>query len=130
MAVKADGELFEITTYLAGKAVDAQMVASAGDFQENGWITLEGSGSLGEASVTLTGGTDGENPEAADYEAALAAYELCDFDVIVYCGEDTGVKAKLIPWVKTAGRTNSSSSVWWWMRKPTTRGSSPCGRVL
>ena len=101
VAVKADGELFEITTYLAGKAVDAQMVASAGDFQENGWITLEGSGSLGEASVTLTGGTDGENPEAADYEAALAAYELCDFDVIVYCGEDTGVKAKLIPWVKT-----------------------------
>ena len=101
VAVKADGELFEITTYLAGKAVDAQMVASAGDFQENGWVTLEGSGSLGEASVTLTGGADGENPGAADYEAALAAYELCDFDVIVYCGEDTGVKAKLIPWVKT-----------------------------
>ncbi len=40
--------------------------------------------------MTLTGGTDGGNPEAADYEAALAAYELCDFDVIVYCGRTLG----------------------------------------
>lgn len=95
-----DSEGFTLSTLLDGAEVDRQTVTLPGDFKENGWVKLTGSGALAAASVTpLTGGLDG-TVSAQAYSEYLTAIEPYRFNVMLYDGEDATVRAALRAFVK------------------------------
>src|SRR5690606_34251968 len=54
-----DPQLFDVITYVDGREVDVQTVASRAELQDNAWVTFGSSGELETtAGVNLTGGSD------------------------------------------------------------------------
>lgn len=93
------GGLWQIKTFLENEAVDVQKVSSAAQFEKNAWIELSGDGELCEATVTLSGGENGEKAQNA-WDKFLTALEFLQFNVIAYTGSDEAIKAKIAQFVK------------------------------
>ena len=91
--------IWQIKTFLAGEMVDSQNVSDISQFEENGWVKFFGEGELAAATVTLSGGENGEVTEDA-WDEFLKALEFLKFNVIAYTGSDMAVKAKIAQFVK------------------------------
>lgn len=87
LTVEAAGDRFKVETYLDAVLVDTQIISTATEFINNGFVSFTGSGTLEAASVNLTGGTDGA-AEEADYKECLQAAALVEFETIGYTGTD------------------------------------------
>lgn len=93
------GGLWQIKTFLGGNVVDVQTVSDISQFEDNGWVKPKGEGNLADATITLSGGDNGEVSEDA-WEKFLRALEFLKFNVIAYTGSDMAVKAKIAQFVK------------------------------
>ena len=90
---------FDVVTYLGTETVANQHVATASDLKANDFVSF-GSGTLEAAAATaLTGGTNG-TASGTTYSAALAAFEVENFNVIGYPGTETDVKALFVAFTK------------------------------
>lgn len=98
VTVTANEAGWQIKTYLGTAEVDAQTVTGVADFEENGFITLSGSGDLAAASVTLAGGGDGDI-ESGAYAAFMTELEKQQYNLIAYTGTDNTVAQNLVDFV-------------------------------
>lgn len=89
VAVIADPDsetVFDVTTYVGGRAVDTQTVAGIDDLENNAWVEFSGSGDLAATAATsLAGGVD-PTASAADDAAFMTAIEPYAWDIIAYDG--------------------------------------------
>lgn len=90
---------FAAETYLDGSLMDVQTISTYEQFEPNGLLYLEGSGTAKSLSVTLAGGTD-EQPQTADYEAFVKEAGRQFFNTMAYVGEEEEVKSLLATFVK------------------------------
>ncbi|SDN15224.1 phage tail sheath subtilisin-like domain-containing protein [Acetanaerobacterium elongatum] len=97
--VAKDGSVFVVKTFMDTLEVDTQIISKPQDFIASNYIELEGTGSLVNATVTLTGGTNGTVSSTA-YDDYLTALELLKYNVITYTGSDNAVKSKIAAFVK------------------------------
>src|SRR5690606_31197722 len=95
-----DSQLFDVITYVDGREVDVQTVASRAELQDNAWVTFGSSGTLeATAGVNLTGGTDGTVTNA-DYTDYLAAIELFDFNTMAAPVTDPTLKGVFVAFAR------------------------------
>ena len=98
-----DATKVDVVTYLDDMVMDSQTVAKDGgaaSLVANNFVTFGTAASLSIATATaLTGGTNGE-VTAANYTAALVAFEVESFNVIGYPGTDEDVKSLFAAFVK------------------------------
>ena len=99
VACEAYGELWKVTTFLDNDEVDSQVIKNVTDFEANSFVTMSGEGAFEAATVTLSGGKNGEVAENA-YSKFLEALEYCDYNVIAYTGDDAAVKSEIAVFVK------------------------------
>ncbi len=93
LTVEKDGELFVVTTYLAGKETDSQAVAGAGDLLDNDYVIFKKDGELKEtAGLPLTGGTNGDAPGITEYQDFLDASESLSFNALGCLSNDEEIK--------------------------------------
>lgn len=74
-------EKYVVSTHLAGQEVDAQLVAGAGELQDNDFVCWKPEAELSEGYLALSGGSSNKADTAA-YQAMLAALEGCDFNTL------------------------------------------------
>ena len=99
ITIAALGDLWQVKTFLNGVVMDSQLVADPTAFKANAFITITGVGAFSDATVTLSGGTDGDIPENG-YDAFLAALKTHTFQTIAYTGSDAAIKQKLVAYVR------------------------------
>lgn len=92
---------FALTTYFNGRVVDEQLIASADEFKDNGFISLQGVLD-GESVTVLTHLTGGENGtvKAGSHGDFLEKIQGEYFNVIAYPGVDEDIKNLYISFVK------------------------------
>lgn len=90
---------YVVKTYLNGKEMDVQTIASAAAFTQNSFIKLAGNGALTAVTVNLTGGSETPTDQES-YEGFLEACKLTDYQVISYTGIDNAVKGMFADFVK------------------------------
>lgn len=91
---------FDVKTYLSGKEVDVQTVATADELVSNDWVVFSGTGALtAAAGVPLANGDDGAatNQDYLDY---LAAVETLDFNVVGLPSTDNTLKQTFVSFAK------------------------------
>lgn len=95
---------YDVFTYLNSTKVDEQTITKYEDFVDNGYITIEGSGTIAEATtVKLAGGTSTEvttETEETEYTKFLTALELENYNYIAYTGTSDTVKALIVAFVR------------------------------
>lgn len=95
---------YDVFTYLNGTKVDEQTITKYEDFVDNGYITIEGTGTITEATTAkLTGGTSTEidtEAEETEYTKFLTALELQNYNYIAYTGTSSTVKSLIVAFVK------------------------------
>lgn len=98
-----DATNVDVVTYLDDMVMDSQTVAKAGgaaSLVANDFVTFGSAETLTIATATaLTGGTNGTT-KAANYTAALTAFEVEAFNVIGYPGTDEDIKSLFATFVK------------------------------
>lgn len=96
-----DESKMDVLTYLDGGEVDRQTVAANGaaDLKANDYVSFSGGELTAAVAAPLTGGTNGTVNGAA-HAAALAAFEVENFNVIGYPGTDVAVKSLYASFVK------------------------------
>lgn len=95
-----DSQLFDVITYVDGREVDVQTVASRAELQDNAWVTFGASGTLeATAGVNLTGGTDGTVTNA-DYTDYLEDIELFDFNTMAAPVTDPTLKGVFVAFAR------------------------------
>lgn len=68
VSVVKEGELYNVSTFVEGKQVDSQKVATIAELDENDYVLFSGTGVPEEnAGVTLANGTNGDTPNKQDY---------------------------------------------------------------
>ena len=93
------GKLWKVSTFMEDEEVDSQVVEKAGDFIPNSFIELSGEGTLGAATVTLSGGDNGKI-DTSGYAKFLEALEQYEYNTIAYTGDDNGIKSDIAVFVK------------------------------
>lgn len=99
VTVDKDGELFMVKTFLLTDVIDTQTVKTIADFKGNIFLKITGEGTLVPATVKLAGGTNGTKSTSA-YDNFLLKLQTKEFNVIAYTGDDSGIKSKIIDYVK------------------------------
>ncbi len=98
-----DATKVDVVTYLVDQVMDSQTVAKSGgaaSLKANDFVTFGAAATLSAATATaLTGGTN-KTVTAADYTAALVAFEVESFNVIGYPGTDEDIKSLFAAFVK------------------------------
>ena len=98
-----DATKVDVVTYLDDMVMDSQTVAKDGGAARlvaNSFVTFGTAASLTIATATaLTGGENAE-VKAANYTAALVAFEVESFNVIGYPGTDEDIKSLFAAFVK------------------------------
>lgn len=99
-----DKTKYNIYTYLQGTLVDEQVIGKYEEFQNNNFITIEGTGAITEvANVKLSGGTSTnttQETEEAAYTKFLEALELENYSYLAYTGTNETVKALIVSFIK------------------------------
>jgi len=88
------GDLWRIRTFLEDEEMDIQVISEVAQFEENGFIALEGEGAFSEITVSLEGGSNGSVSDKS-YDDFVDALELCEYNTIAYTGDDAVIKNKL-----------------------------------
>ena len=88
------GELWRVSTFVDGEEMDIQVLSDISQFEENGFVSIEGNGTMAEATVSLENGSNGSISEGS-YDKFLEALELCEYNTIAYTGADAAIKNKL-----------------------------------
>ncbi len=96
---QTDSSKFDVATFVNGNKKDEQTISSVSDFLPNGWIGLSGIGTLQEATVALTGGTD-QDPEETDYTKFLEDLKTVEFHTTCYEGEESDIKNAFIQFAR------------------------------
>lgn len=99
VTVAQSGDLWQVKTFVDGSVTDSQLVANAAAFETNDFVSISGTGALAAATVTLSGGSDGDETDTA-YDAFLEALKTEEFQTIAYTGDDVGIKQKLAEYVR------------------------------
>ena len=97
VTVKVVDETFVIKTFLGTVEMDSQTVKTAADFQENGLITITGTGTLTDATVKLTNGADGDEE---DYDGFFAEMEKHEYNILAYTGSDKETAGQIAAFVQ------------------------------
>lgn len=95
---KAD-DMWLVKTWLGTDLADSQKVSGLDALKANNLVVWSGSGDAADATVTLTGGTDGTQSSKA-WDDFLSALKLEEFQTIAYIGSEETVKSKIIAYVK------------------------------
>lgn len=98
VTVEASGESWVIKTFLDTVLVDSQVVTAIKDFVSNAFITISGTGTLSEASVTLTGGTDATEDNGV-WPLFFAELEKRQYNIIAYTGTDSATAQGIVDFV-------------------------------
>ncbi|MBQ4538255.1 MAG: phage tail sheath subtilisin-like domain-containing protein [Oscillospiraceae bacterium] len=88
------GELWRVSTFVDGEEMDIQVLSDISQFEENGFVSIEGNGTMAEATVSLENGSNGSISENS-YDKFLEALEMCEYNTIAYTGDDAAVKNEL-----------------------------------
>nr|DAJ95978.1 MAG TPA: tail sheath protein [Caudoviricetes sp.] len=96
VTVKPSDSKFVIKTFLGTVEQDSQIVSGPDGFVPNGFISIEGSGTLAEATVKLENGTDGATE---DYESYFAEIQKHEYNVMAYTGSDKETAQKIIDFI-------------------------------
>ncbi|QUH18937.1 phage tail sheath family protein [Alkaliphilus sp. B6464] len=95
-----DETKFDIITYLEGKKVDEQTVATIEELQANNFVVFSGTGApTVSAGISLTGGTNGA-ADGDSYSAFLDKIEAFSFNTLGYAGTDDLIKDLFIQFTK------------------------------
>lgn len=99
VAADVDDEAsFVVKTYVGGTLADSQTIGSVDEFEDNGFVTLEGT--LSEASgIVLSGGADTAFT-GSTYSDFLGLIEAESFTTVLYDGEDSTTKSLFVSFVK------------------------------
>lgn len=96
-----DTTKFDVRTYLDGREVDSQTVASASALLDNDYVVFKKDAALAATAGTpLAGGTDGEEITGADHSDFLAAIESHSFHTLCCPVTDEAIKALYIAFTK------------------------------
>lgn len=96
-----DTTKFDVRTYLDGRGVDSQTVASASALLDNDYVVFKKDAALAAtAGSPLAGGTDGEEITGADHSDFLAAIESHSFHTLCCPATDEAIKALYIAFTK------------------------------
>lgn len=88
--VNATGS-FDVETYLDGRLVDSQTVATAAELQQNKVVGFVGTGDLTAFSAALEGGTD-TTPTTQDYMTYFSKIQVFDFNTMALPVQDEAIK--------------------------------------
>ncbi len=99
VTVAKSDALWQIKTFVGGSVADSQLVADAAAFKPNSFISISGEGVLADATVTLSGGSDGAAAGTA-YDDFLQLLKTEQFQTVAYTGDDIAIKQKLADYVR------------------------------
>ncbi|GMQ62363.1 phage tail sheath family protein [Vallitalea maricola] len=102
ITIEAEGENFNVKTFIGTKLVDIQQgVKTVQDLQDNEFVVFSGSDSLtATAGASLTGGTNG-TVASENYTAYREAIEVYYFNTCaLYDVTDIGIKDAFKQWIK------------------------------
>lgn len=99
IAVRENGEQFDVVTLVGGAEADVQTVSDASELQDNDFVTFTGAALSASAGEPLTGGADKELTKA-DYEAFLDAVEPYTFQTLGCASEDDEVKELFVSFTR------------------------------
>ena len=95
-----DEAKFDVITYLEGKKVDEQTVATIEELKANNFVVFSGTGiATSSAGISLTGGTNG-TVDGNAYVSFLDKAEAFSFNTLGYAGTDDLVKDLFIQFTK------------------------------
>lgn len=105
VSVVQEGELYNVSTFVDGKQVDSQKVATITELEENDYVVFSGTGVPEEnAGKPLTGGTNGETQEKAtyypDYLKLLETARWQTMGCPDLADADTTLKANIVTFIK------------------------------
>ncbi len=96
-----DETKFDVKTLFAGREIDFQTVAKAGDLADNSYVTFKKDAVLAEtAGLTFTGGTNGDDVTGEDYAKFLEEIESASFQILCCPSSDDKVKALFTAYTK------------------------------
>ena len=96
-----DATKFDVATYLDGREVDSQTVATASALVDNDYVNFKKDSTLAATAGTpLAGGMDGEELTGADHSDFLSAIESHSFHTLCCPAMDEAVKALYIAFTK------------------------------
>jgi hypothetical protein len=99
--VEESNEVYDVTTALAGLAVDVQLeIKTMDDLKDSDWVTWARSATLeATAGMPLTGGTNG-TVQNADYQTFLDKVESFSFNTLGCPSDDALIKALFAAFTK------------------------------
>lgn len=99
--VEETNEIYDVTTALAGAAVDVQLeISGMADLKDTDWVTWVRSATLeATAGMPLSGGTNG-TVENADYQTFLDKIESFSFNTLGCPSDDSLIKALFAAFTK------------------------------
>ena len=101
VAVRADGALFIVETYVKGAIVDSQTVAEASEVDGNDYVTFAGTGALSvSAGMPLTGGTNGTVEEETAYTNLLSKLTTERYQTLAVTTDMAAIKANVATFIK------------------------------
>ena len=89
ITVTKDGETFFVETYLAGRLMDSQAVASYEELKDNDFVVFDQETDLTAGTKKMAGGTDG-TVETADHQTFLDLLESESFHTLGCISDDAG----------------------------------------
>lgn len=92
---------FDVKTLFAGREVDSQTVAKAGDLVDNNYAAFKKDASLAETAGTkFVGGTNGDAVTGEDYADFLEKMESASYQILCCPSDDDKVKALFTAFTK------------------------------
>lgn len=83
---------FQVNTLLAGQIVDSQIVTDGTKLKDNELVDFNGSASIVEGTITLTGGTSAATT-GTEYSEYFDAIQVYDFNTMAITSNDPATKA-------------------------------------
>ena len=83
---------FQVNTLLAGQIVDSQIVTNGTKLKDNELVDFNGSASIVEGTITLTGGTSAATT-GTEYSEYFDAIQVYDFNTMAITSNDPATKA-------------------------------------
>lgn len=99
VVTKANASKFDIVTYLDTLVVDSQTISSYGEFKDNGFITITGTGSVVAGTKKLTTGSDTDINQT-DYNTILLKLKTYNFNTLAYGGNMAAVQTDIEDYVR------------------------------
>lgn len=89
-----------VSTLLDGTQVDSQTVGTAAELKDNPFVVFEKAASLSDETVTLSGGSNGEDVTGTEWQAFLDAMESYYFNILGSTVSDETTKKLIVAYTQ------------------------------